>query len=75
MGTFLEFLSIKGIGAGDLHSLDLRTMNVAGVDRNGWRFPETRHWPVVNGRLGGAARLQMELYLDRARRSVTNHTA
>ena len=52
------------IGTDDLLSLDLRTMNVAGVDRNGWRFPETRHWPVVNGRIGGAARLQMEHFLE-----------
>jgi predicted dehydrogenase len=51
-------------GTDEFLSLDLRTMNVAGVDRNGWRFPETRHWPVVNGRLGGAARLQMEHFLE-----------
>ena len=29
-----------------------------------------RHWPVVNGRLGGAARLQMEHFLER----VTTNT-
>jgi predicted dehydrogenase len=52
------------IGTDDLLSLDLRAMNVVGVDRNGWRFPETRHWPVVNGRIGGAARLQMEHFLE-----------
>jgi predicted dehydrogenase len=52
------------IGTDDLLSLDMRTMNVAGVDRSGWRFPETRHWPVVNGRVGGAARLQMEHFLE-----------
>jgi hypothetical protein len=51
------------IGTDDFLSLDLRTMNVAGVDRSGWRFPETRHWPLVNGRIGGAARLQMEHFL------------
>jgi predicted dehydrogenase len=51
-------------GTDDLLSLDLRTMNVVGVDRSGWRFPETRHWPVVNGRIGGAARLQMEHFLE-----------
>ena len=52
------------IGTDDFLSLDMRTMNVAGVDRSGWRFPETRHWPVVNGRIGGAARLQMEHFLE-----------
>jgi predicted dehydrogenase len=52
------------IGTDDVLSLDLRTMNVAGVDRSGWRFPETRHWPVINGRIGGAARLQMEHFLE-----------
>jgi UDP-N-acetylglucosamine 3-dehydrogenase len=45
-------------------SIDLRSMNVVGVDRQAWRFPETRHWPVVNGRIGGAARLQMEHFLE-----------
>jgi predicted dehydrogenase len=52
------------IGTDDFLSLDLRSMNVVGVDRNGWRFPETRHWPVVNGRIGGAARLQLEHFLE-----------
>jgi hypothetical protein len=42
----------------------VRTMNVAGVDLSGWCFPETRHCPVVNGRIGGAARLQMEHFLE-----------
>lgn len=51
-------------GTNDFLSLDLRSMNVAGIDRTGWRFPETRHWPEVNGRIGGAARLQMEHFLD-----------
>ena len=52
------------IGTDDFLSLDMRTMNVAGVDRSGWRFPETRHWPLINGRIGGAARLQMEHFLE-----------
>jgi predicted dehydrogenase len=52
------------IGTNDLLSLDMRTMNVTGVDHSGWRFPETRHWPVINGRIGGAARLQMEHFLE-----------
>ena len=43
---------------------NVRTMSVAGVDHSGWRFPETRHWPVVNGRIGSAARLQMEPFLE-----------
>lgn len=51
-------------GTDDFLSLDFRSMNVIGVDRNGWRFPETRHWPLVNGRIGGAARLQMEHFLE-----------
>lgn len=46
-------------------SLDLRTMNLMGVDtREGWRIAETRHWPLVHGRIAGALRLECEHFLD-----------
>jgi predicted dehydrogenase len=51
-------------GTDDFVSLDMRSMNVVGVDQAGWRFPETRHWPVVNGRIAGAAAVQMGHFLD-----------
>lgn len=52
------------IGTDDFVSLDLRSMNVLDVGRHGWRTPDTRHWPTLNGRIGGAARMQMEHFLD-----------
>lgn len=46
-------------------SLDFRSMNLLGVDsREGWRFAETRHWPLVHGRIAGALRLECEHFLD-----------
>ena len=46
-------------------SLDFRNMNLLGVDtREGWRLPETRHWPLVHGRIAGALRLECEHFID-----------
>lgn len=46
-------------------SLDFNPMNLTQVTaENGWTFPETRHWPVVNDRLAGAALLEIEHFID-----------
>jgi UDP-N-acetylglucosamine 3-dehydrogenase len=52
------------IGTDGLLSLDLTPMNLYGVDATeGWKLPDTRHWPVVNGRLGGAVRTESDHFL------------
>lgn len=45
-------------------SVDLRTMNLIGVDSQGWRMPETRHWPMLHGRITGALREEVAHFLD-----------
>jgi predicted dehydrogenase len=53
------------IGTEGVLALDFTPMNLAAVDaREGWKFPETRHWPVINGRLGGALRMEMNHFLE-----------
>lgn len=53
------------IGTEGVLALDFSPMNLAGVDSaEGWKFPDTRHWPVVNGRLGGALRAEVDCFLD-----------
>ena len=53
------------IGTDGLASLDFTPMNLYGVDdREGWRLPDTRHWPVINGRLVGALKNEVDHFLD-----------
>jgi predicted dehydrogenase len=57
------------IGTDGLLSLDLTPMNLYGVDATeGWKLPDTRHWPVVNGRLAGAIRNEGDHFLRVVRR-------
>lgn len=44
-------------------SLDLRTMNLVAVDAQGWRMPETRHWPRLDGRVAGALREESDHFV------------
>lgn len=44
-------------------SVDLRAMNLLAVDAEGWRFPETRHWPRLHGRIAGALREEEDHFL------------
>ncbi len=53
------------IGTHGVLSLDYNPMNLAQVTSNeGWTFPETRHWPLVNDRLAGAALLEISHFID-----------
>ena len=45
-------------------SLDFRSMNLVGVDSQGWRMPETRHWPRLHGRVAGALREEVAHFLE-----------
>jgi predicted dehydrogenase len=35
-----------------------------GVNREGWKMPDTRHWPEMHGKLAGAAKLELEHFFD-----------
>jgi predicted dehydrogenase len=44
-------------------SIDLRQMNLVGIDADGWMFPDTRHWPQVGGGVGGALKAEVEHFV------------
>lgn len=53
------------IGNDGIIDLNLQPMNLYSVDsKEGWKFPDTRHWPTVNGRISGAERAQMLHFLE-----------
>jgi predicted dehydrogenase len=45
-------------------SLDFTPMDLFGVNREGWKLPDTRHWPAMHNKLVGAARLEVEHFFD-----------
>ena len=52
------------IGDRGVVSLDFTPMNLYGVDADeGWKLPDTRHWPAINGRLVGAIRNEIDYFL------------
>lgn len=57
-------VQMKVIGTQGSLNLDFTPMNLFGVDRDGWKLPETRHWPAMHGKLVGAAKLEMEHFYE-----------
>jgi predicted dehydrogenase len=45
-------------------NLDFTPMDLFGVNREGWKLPDTRHWPTMHGKLVGAAKLEVEHFFD-----------
>jgi UDP-N-acetylglucosamine 3-dehydrogenase len=45
-------------------SLDFTPMDLFGVNREGWKLPDTRHWPAMHQKLVGAAKLEVEHFFD-----------
>jgi predicted dehydrogenase len=39
-------------------------MDLYACDREGWKLPDTRHWPSTNGKLTGAAKLEIEHFFE-----------
>jgi len=52
------------IGTEGVLSLDYFPMNLYSVDAEGWKFPDTRHWPTVHNKITGAAKLEMEHFFQ-----------
>ncbi len=44
--------------------LDFTPMNLYGVNREGWKLPDTRHWPDLHGKMIGSAKLEIEHFFD-----------
>jgi UDP-N-acetylglucosamine 3-dehydrogenase len=45
-------------------NLDFTPMDLFGVNREGWKHPDTRHWPSMHGKLVGAAKQEVEHFFD-----------
>ena len=45
-------------------NMDFTPMDLFGVDREGWKMPDTRHWPAMHGKMVGAAKLEMEHFFE-----------
>jgi UDP-N-acetylglucosamine 3-dehydrogenase len=52
------------IGTDGVLNLNLTPMNLYGCDGEGWKLPDTRHWPTVNGKLAGAVKLELEHFFE-----------
>jgi predicted dehydrogenase len=62
-GSFGD-VEMNVIGERGVLSLDFFPMNLYGVDaEEGWKLPDTRHWPVINGRVVGALRNEVDHFL------------
>jgi predicted dehydrogenase len=44
--------------------IDFTPMDLYGVDRDGWKLPDTRHWPVLHDKLIGAVKLEVEHFFE-----------
>lgn len=44
--------------------LDFTPMNLYGVNKEGWKMPDTRHWPVLENKIVGSVKLEVEHFMD-----------
>jgi predicted dehydrogenase len=44
--------------------LDFTPMNLYGVNWEGWKMPDTRHWPTLHNKMIGAAKFEVEHFID-----------
>jgi predicted dehydrogenase len=44
--------------------LDFTPMNLYGVNQEGWKMPDTCHWPTLHGRMIGSVKLEVEHFFD-----------
>jgi predicted dehydrogenase len=52
------------IGTDGVLNLNFTPMDLYACDRDGWKLPDTRHWPTLNGKLSGAAKLEIEHFFE-----------
>ena len=44
--------------------LDFTPMNLYGVNQEGWKMPDTRHWPILHNKTIGSAKLEVEHFFE-----------
>lgn len=52
------------IGTEGVLNINFTPMDLYACDREGWKLPDTRHWPSMNGKLVGAAKLEVEHFFE-----------
>ena len=52
------------VGTDGVLNLNFTPMDLYGCDREGWKFPDTRHWPTIHNKLVGAAKNEMEHFFE-----------
>lgn len=52
------------IGTDGVINLNFTPMDLYACDRDGWKLPDTRHWPAMNGKLAGSAKMEMEHFFE-----------
>jgi predicted dehydrogenase len=52
------------VGTDGVLNLNFTPMDLYGCDREGWKFPDTRHWPTMHNKLVGAAKSEMEHFFE-----------
>ncbi len=58
------------IGTDGVLNLNFTPMGLYACDREGWKLPDTRHWPTMNGKLVGAAKLEVEHFFECIRSDI-----
>jgi predicted dehydrogenase len=52
------------VGTQGAVNLNLTPMNIVACDQEGWKLPDTRHWPILNGKPAGAAKMELEHFFE-----------
>jgi len=45
-------------------NVNFTPMDMYACDREGWKLPDTCHWPTINGKLSGAVKLELEHFFE-----------
>lgn len=45
-------------------NINLTPMDLYGCNREGWKLPDTRHWPRLHGKINGALKCEVEHFFD-----------
>jgi predicted dehydrogenase len=62
-GGFAD-VTMNVIGTAGVINLNFTPMDLYACDRDGWKLPDTRHWPEIHGKLVGAAKLELEHFFE-----------
>lgn len=52
------------IGTDGVLNLNFTPMGLYACDHDGWKLPDTRHWPAMHNKLVGAAKLEIEHFFE-----------